>query len=113
MSGALDNLPTQLSTPNPDRTSEKLANTGNDNQPDSALPNPQTFPPATAQSGYSESSAVTLAFRSPKECDNEAVDVTSMPVNEKDPVSVADNGSQSRVSNRVRTGDLRNHNPAL
>ena len=41
----------------------------------------------------------------------EPVDVTSMPVNEKDPLSVADSGSLSRVSNRVRTGDLRNHNP--
>ena len=74
---------------------------------------PSILPPDTAQSGHSESSAVTLAIRSPVESDEVLVDVTSMPVNEKDPLSVADNGFRSRVSNRVRTGDLRNHNPAL
>lgn len=33
--------------------------------------------------------------------------------NEKDPVSLSDNGSLMRVSNGIRTRDLRNHNPAL
>ena len=45
--------------------------------------------------------------------DDEPIDVTSIPVNEKSPLSVADNGPFSRVSNGIRTRDLRNHNPAL
>jgi len=38
---------------------------------------------------------------------------TGQKHNEKGPLSTIDNGPCSRVSNRVRTGDLRNHNPAL
>jgi len=105
VSGALDALPTLSLDREPDRSSEHAKATGTEGM------DPEKFAPGTAQRVHSESSAVTLAFRSTDESDNEPVDVTSMPVNEKDPLSVADSGSLSRVSNRVRTGDLRNHNP--
>ena len=111
VSGALDALPTLSLTIDPDQTRIQAAATGTEG--DATKKFPPLFPPGIAQSGRSESSGVTLAFRSAEECDDNPIDVTSMPDNEKDPLSDADDGSSLRVSNRVRTGDLRNHNPAL
>jgi len=93
VSSALDALPT-LKLDDECQESERVALSGTDNRSEKGAS--RKLPPGTAQSGYSESSAVSLAFRSTEDSEDEPIDVTSMPVNEKDPLSVADIGSLLR-----------------
>ena len=111
VSGALDALPTMSLTGDLNRSSEVVSMTGTDGQDDPILP--PILPPGIAQSVHSESSAVTLAFRSAEDSDYESTDSNCTNTNEKGPLSAIDNGPLLRVSNGIRTRDLRNHNPAL
>ncbi len=111
VSGALDALPALPLNRNPDQSTESTKATGTDG--DTTKKFPPMFPPGTAQSGHSESSAVTLAFRSAEDSDYESTDSNCTNTNEKGPLSAIDNGPLLRVSNGIRTRDLRNHNPAL
>ncbi|MDA0810008.1 MAG: tyrosine-type recombinase/integrase, partial [Planctomycetota bacterium] len=69
VSGALDALPALPLNRNPDQSTESTKATGTDG--DTTKKFPPMFPPGTAQSGHSESSAVTLAFRSAEDSDYE------------------------------------------
>ena len=109
VSGALDALPALPLNRNPDQSTESTKATGTDG--DTTKKFPPMFPPGTAQSGHSESSAVTLAFRSAEDSDYESTDSNCTNTNEKGPLSAIDNGPLLRVSNGIRTRDLRNHNP--
>jgi hypothetical protein len=111
VSGALDALPTLSLDTEPDRSSGREEATGTDGKAEEKFA--PRFAPGTAQSGHSESSAVTLAIRSPEDSDGESEEGNSTKINEKGPLSAIDKGPFQGVSNRVRTGDLRNHNPAL
>ena len=99
----------------PQSEAEQVALTGTDDRSEkgASRKRPPMLPPSTAQSGHSESSSVVLELRSIEDPDSESIDVNCPNTNEKGPLSTIDNGPLLRVSNRVRTGDLRNHNPAL
>jgi hypothetical protein len=112
VAGALDQLPAfSLNRPASQESDTALA-TGTDDQQHGFRKLTPMLDKNEVPGGISGAKPVTLGKMTEPLAGPMSPSKKGPKHNEKDPLSVADNGSLSRVSNRVRTGDLRNHNPA-
>ena len=113
VAGALDQLPAFSLNRRQNPESDTVLATGTDDQQNGFRKLAPMLAKNSVPMCISGSKPVTLGKLAEAAADDSEQSGNGQKPNEKGPLSTIDKGPFQGVSNRVRTGDLRNHNPAL